>query len=85
MQSALRRQVTWPGVNDPVSIAKMPDLAVDPRVIESLANHYGFPVGDVEVILREELDDLAANARIGTFVMVLATSRARARLQAGTR
>ncbi|HXW10068.1 MAG TPA: DUF3562 domain-containing protein [Steroidobacteraceae bacterium] len=72
-------------MNDPLSIPNMPGLDVDPRVVESLASHYGLPVGDVEVILREELDDLAANARIGTFVMVLATSRARARLQAGTR
>ena len=63
----------------------MSDLAVDPRVAESLASVYGIPVENVESILREELDDLAANARIGTFVMVLATSRARARLQAGTR
>jgi hypothetical protein len=72
-------------MNAPFPSPNVPDLAVDPQVVESLASVYGIPVEDVEVILREELDDLTANARIGTFVMVLATSRARARLQAGTR
>jgi hypothetical protein len=57
---------------------------VDPRLVEALAREYGLAAGDVEVVLREELERLAATARIGTFITVLATSKARVRLQSVT-
>ena len=58
--------------------------SVDPRVVEALAREYGIATGDVELVLREEVERLAATARISTFITVLATSRARVRLQSVT-
>ena len=58
--------------------------SVDPRLVEALAREYGIATSDVELVLREEVERLTATARIGTFITVLATSRARVRLQSVT-
>jgi hypothetical protein len=58
--------------------------SVDRRLVEALAREYGIATGDVELVLREEVERLAVTARISTFITVLATSRARVRLQSVT-
>jgi hypothetical protein len=56
-------------------------VTVDQSLVLSLAREFGAAEQDVERILREELCRLAAQARISTFVTVLATSSARNRLR----
>jgi hypothetical protein len=73
-----------PKMNAPVPPGNDLKPSVDPRLVEALAREYGLATGDVETVLREELERLAATARIGTFITVLATSKARARLQSVT-
>jgi hypothetical protein len=56
-------------------------VSLDRSLIEALARDFGRTEHEVEVILQEELDRLAAQARISTFVTVLATSNVRTRLR----
>ena len=56
---------------------------LDRALVQSLAREYGQPEPEIERILTEELSRLAADARISTFVGVLATSSARMRLKRG--
>ena len=73
-----------PKMNAPLPPGNDLKPSVDPRVVEALARDYGIATGDVELVLREEVERLAATARISTFITVLATSRARVRLQSVT-
>ncbi|HWJ05231.1 MAG TPA: DUF3562 domain-containing protein [Steroidobacteraceae bacterium] len=56
-------------------------VAIDPTLVEALARESGEAEQEVERILREEVQRLAAQARINTFVTVLATSSVRTRLR----
>lgn len=61
------------------------DVAIDLTLVQSLAREYRRPEGDVERILREEMDRISSQARINTFVAVLATSCVRTRLRTESR
>gem|GEM_PF-5262046 len=56
-------------------------IPIDRTLVESLAREFGEAEQVVERILREEVVRLAAQARINTFVTVLATSSVRNRLR----
>jgi hypothetical protein len=53
---------------------------IDAALCESLAREFHVSAWEVEAIYREEHCSLAADARINTFLGVLATRRVRARL-----
>jgi len=56
------------------------DIPLDRALVEKLARESGRPVAEVEQVMREELLRLNAQARIDTYVTVLATRSTRARL-----
>ena len=60
-----------------------PCVVVDRSLVQSLAREYDQPEHEVERILREEIRRITAQARIHTFVTVLAASSARTRLRQG--
>lgn len=55
--------------------------SLDRSLIQALARDYGRTEQEVEAMLQDELGRLAAEARISTFVTVLATSSVRTRLR----
>ena len=59
-------------------------VSIDPALVETLAREFGEAEQEIERILREEVLRLTAQARINTFVTVLATSSVRNRLRGVT-
>ena len=67
-----------------MTTAKRSDQAtadLDRVLVQALAREYDRPEPEIERILREELGRIEADARIHTFVAVLAMSSARMRLR----
>lgn len=56
-------------------------VPIDPALVRALAREFGEAEQEVARILREETLRLSAQARINTFVTVLATSSVRSRLR----
>lgn len=62
-------------------IAPVPAKVFDSRVAETIARETGAPIELATRIYKEELRDLARDARITQFVTVLASRRARLKLE----